>query len=58
MLTLVLVLVGALVLAALVVAGGGLDRTRRRHTRVVQQPVERVVVEQPVVRVRRRGLLR
>jgi hypothetical protein len=52
---LVLVLVGSLVLAALVVAGGGLDRTRRvRRTRVVERPVERVVVERPVSRVRRR----
>jgi hypothetical protein len=55
MTALVLVLVGSLVLAALVVAGGGLDRTRRvRRTRVVERPVERVVVERPVSRVRRR----
>ena len=63
--TLVLVLVGALVLAALVVAGGGLDRSRRvRRTRVVERPVERVVVEQPVEQVaverpaRRRRIVR
>lgn len=55
MTTLVLVVVGVLVLAALVVAGGGLDRSRRvRRTRVVEQPVERVVVERPARRVRRR----
>jgi FtsZ-interacting cell division protein ZipA len=56
MTTLVLVLVGALVLAALVVAGGGLDRSRRvRRTRVVERPVQRVVerpVEREVVRER------
>jgi type II secretory pathway pseudopilin PulG len=53
MTTLVLVLVGALVLAALVVAGGGLDRKRRvRRTRVVERVVERPVervVERRVV---------
>ena len=55
MTTVVLVLVGLLVLAALVAAGGGLDRPRRvRRTRVVEEPVERVGVERPVSRVRRR----
>ena len=52
MTTVALVIVGSLVLAALVVAAGGLDRSRRvRRTRVVERPVERVVVEQPVERV-------
>jgi type II secretory pathway pseudopilin PulG len=55
--TLVLIIVGVLVAAALVAAAGGFDRTRRvRRTRVVQRPVERVV-ERPaapeVVRERR-----
>ena len=49
--TLVLVIVGVLVLAAIVAAAGGFDRTRRtRRTVVRERPVERVVErEAPVV---------
>ncbi len=48
--TLVLVIVGVLVGAALVAAAGGFNRGRRvRRTRVVERPVERVV-ERPVKR--------
>lgn len=55
--TAALILVGVLVLAAVVAAAGGFDRSRRvRRTRVVERPVERVV-ERPaateVVRERR-----
>lgn len=46
-----LIIVGVLVLAALVAAAGGFDRTRRvRRTVVDDRPVERVV-ERPVERV-------
>lgn len=42
--TLALVIVGVLVLAAIVAAAGGFDRTRRaRRTVVEDRPVERVV---------------
>lgn len=50
--TLVLVIVGVLVLAAIVAAAGGFDRTRRpRRTVVRERPVERVVerAAEPVV---------
>ena len=48
--TVALVLVAVLVLAALVVAAGGLDGPRRvRRTRVVERPARRTVVERRVV---------
>lgn len=49
--TLALIIVGVLVLAAIVAAAGGFDRTRRpRRTVVRERPVERVVErEAPVV---------
>ena len=51
--TVALIIVGVCVLAALVAAAGGFDRTRRvRRTVVRERPVRRVV-EQPVERVER-----
>ncbi len=46
----VLLVVAVLVVAAIAVAAGAMDRTRRvaRRTRVVERPVREVVVERPV----------
>ena len=41
--TAILIIVGVLVLAAIVAAAGGFDRTRRARRTVVQRPAERVV---------------
>lgn len=56
MLTLALIVVAVLVLVALLVAGGALDRTRPARRVVVERPVTRErIVETPVVeRVRER----
>lgn len=56
--TAVLIIVGVLVLAAIVAAAGGFDRTRRARRTVVRERPVRRVVEEPTAVVEERPVRR